>query len=340
MGNQGGVYTWSKTAANNATFDNTVNWSEGQSPSSINDSARAMMASTAKWRDDISGSIVTTGTSTAYIVSSNQDFDSKTDFDGQLIAFTPHATNGAGPVTMTVDGMANLPLRSSPSQELTAGVLVEGTPYIARFSNTDGALYLQSFFGNTSMPIGAGTDFWGSSLPNSSYAFPFGQQVSQTTYAALYTVFGPNKYGADGGGLFFLPDKRGRVSVGQDNMGGTAAGRVTTAGSGIDGTTAGAPGGVEVVTQQRSDLPNVSMPLVGTAGTATASGLNLLPNEGNEAVGGSGNAPAARGDGTAVNTINSSFTPAGNTFLNGNETQTAMNNMPPAIVVPYIIRII
>ena len=49
MGNNGGVYTWSQSAANNATFDNTVNWEEGQAPSSINDSGRAMMASVAKY---------------------------------------------------------------------------------------------------------------------------------------------------------------------------------------------------------------------------------------------------------------------------------------------------
>jgi hypothetical protein len=59
VSNNGGVYTFSKTPANNATADNTVNWAEGQAPSSINDSARNMMASIAKYRDDISGSIVT-----------------------------------------------------------------------------------------------------------------------------------------------------------------------------------------------------------------------------------------------------------------------------------------
>ena len=44
-------FKWSRTAAANATADSTINWAEGQSPSSVNDSARALMAAAAKYRD-------------------------------------------------------------------------------------------------------------------------------------------------------------------------------------------------------------------------------------------------------------------------------------------------
>jgi hypothetical protein len=37
-------WKWSRTAANNATADGSINWAEGQAPSTVNDSARAMMA--------------------------------------------------------------------------------------------------------------------------------------------------------------------------------------------------------------------------------------------------------------------------------------------------------
>ena len=40
---------WSTTAANNATADPAINWQEGQAPSTVNDSARAMMAAIATW---------------------------------------------------------------------------------------------------------------------------------------------------------------------------------------------------------------------------------------------------------------------------------------------------
>jgi hypothetical protein len=71
-------------------------------PSSVNDSARAMIAATAKYRDDIAGAIVTSGTSTAYAVSSYQAFDTLAHLSGQMIAFTPHTTNGAT-VTLSME---------------------------------------------------------------------------------------------------------------------------------------------------------------------------------------------------------------------------------------------
>lgn len=41
------LWQWSTTAANNATADPSINWQEGQVPSTVNDSARAMMAAIA-----------------------------------------------------------------------------------------------------------------------------------------------------------------------------------------------------------------------------------------------------------------------------------------------------
>src|SRR5579883_736083 len=54
-----GLYKWSLTASANATADSSINWAEGMAPSAVNDSARAMMARIAEWRNDISGTITT-----------------------------------------------------------------------------------------------------------------------------------------------------------------------------------------------------------------------------------------------------------------------------------------
>src|SRR4030088_120138 len=169
------LYKWSQTASSDATADSTINWAEGQAPSSVNDSARAMMAATAKYRDDIAGAIVTGGTSTAYTVSSYEVFDTLAHLGGQVIAFTPHTANGAT-VTLNVDSLGAKPLRTSTGVELLASTLIAGTPYMATYNNTDAAFYLHGFYGNPyNIPLGGGIDYWGSTAPNSSFVFPIGQ---------------------------------------------------------------------------------------------------------------------------------------------------------------------
>jgi hypothetical protein len=132
------LYKWSQTAS----ADSTINWAEGQAPSSVNDSARAMMAAIARYRDDIAGAIVTTGTSTVYTVSSYQVFDSLAHLKGQMIAFTPDVTNGAT-VTLNVDSLGAKPLRTSPGVELLSVTIIQGTPSVAVYNNGDGAFYLR-----------------------------------------------------------------------------------------------------------------------------------------------------------------------------------------------------
>lgn len=137
-------YNWSQTAATNATADSTINWAEGQAPSTVNDSARAMMAATAKYRDDVSGALVLGGTSTAYTITSNSAFDTLAHMNGQMIAFSPNVTCGAT-VTLNVDSLGAKPLRSAPSVELAAGALVQGACYTAVYNNSDAVFYLRDY---------------------------------------------------------------------------------------------------------------------------------------------------------------------------------------------------
>lgn len=92
------------------------------------------------------------------------------------------------------------------------------------------------------VPIGAQMSFAGATAPN-GWLLCYGQAVSRTTYALLFAIIGVAYGIGDGSSTFNLPDKRGRVSVGQDNMGGAAANRVTAAVSGLDGTILGNSGG-------------------------------------------------------------------------------------------------
>lgn len=100
---------------------------------------------------------------------------------------------------------------------------------------------------SSGVPSGAGVDWYGASLP-SGYLWADGSAVSRATYASLFAAIGTTHGVGDGSSTFNLPDKRGRVSAGKDDMGGSAASRLTTAGSGVDGATLGASGGAQNVT--------------------------------------------------------------------------------------------
>jgi microcystin-dependent protein len=73
-------------------------------------------------------------------------------------------------------------------------------------------------------PTGSVVSYVGAAAP-SGWLLCDGTFVSQSTYSALYTIVGVNKFGADGGGNFYLPDLRGRIPVGKgtntdvDNIG-------------------------------------------------------------------------------------------------------------------------
>ena len=247
------LYKWSQTAVADATADSTINWAEGQAPSSINDSARAMMAATAKYRDDIAGAIVSGGTSTAYTVSSYEVFDTFAHLGGQMIAFTPHITNAAT-VTLNVDSLGARPLRTAPNTELLAGTIIQGTPYVAVYNNADGVFYLQGFYGNPyNIPLGAGLDYWGTTTPNSCFAFPQGNVISTVTYAALYALIGTTyNVGNEGAGMFRIPDKRGRVSAMLDNSGAI----LNSATLLPSGNTLGAIGGAQQHQLALSEMPS------------------------------------------------------------------------------------
>ena len=252
------LYKWLQASGSNANADSTINWAEGQAPSTVNDSARAMMAATAKYRDDIAGAIVTAGTSTAYTASSYEVFDTLAHLNGQVIAFTPHVTNGQT-VTLNVDGLGAKPLRTSPNVELQSGILIQGTPYIAIYNNSDAAFYLRGVGPQPGIPLGASIDYWGTSAPSTFFALAYGQGLSTTAYAPLFALVGYT-YGGTGA-TFNLPDLRGRVVAGKEDMGGSAAiriGTVATDSTTITGTTLGSAGGSATHALNTGEMPTHS----------------------------------------------------------------------------------
>lgn len=138
------------------------------------------------------------------------------------------------------------------------------------------------------------------------YLLCYGQNVSRTTYAALFTAIGTVWGSGDGSTTFGIPDLRGRALFGKDNMGGSAANRITSGVSGITGTTLGATGGDERLHGHAHDVRT-------WYSAGGSSGVQLA-------------------DGSAGSFTNVT----GAAQISG---AGAAQNMPPAAIVNYIIKV-
>ena len=104
------------------------------------------------------------------------------------------------------------------------------------------------------VPTGMVAPFAGAAAPE-GWLVCTGQAVSRTAHAGLFEAIG-TAYGAgDGNTTFSLPDLRGRAVAGKDDMGGSAAGRLTGRSGGVDGARLGAAGGAERHDLQTSEIP-------------------------------------------------------------------------------------
>ena len=162
------------------------------------------------------------------------------------------------------------------------------------------------------LPAGSILPYGGSSAPT-GFLLCDGSAVSRTTYAALFAALDDGAtYGTgDGSSTFNLPDLRGRVVAGKDDMGGSSANRLTDQTGGLNGDTLGDTGGSETHTLTTAQMP---------AHTHTVAAQQQVSGDSTNR-GGSGQLGAAA-------TITTSSTGGGG----------AHNNVQPTIILNYIIR--
>lgn len=192
-----------------------------------------------------------------------------------------------------------------------------------------------------SMPIGAVIDY-ALSTPPAGWLLCFGQALlANTTYPLLRTALinDGSPYGSDGGGNPLLPDARGRLVGGKDNMGGTQANRMTFANGGINGTSLGGTGGDESILFAREGFPNIAPAFEGITDPVSVS------SSGNDVK--QGNSPVGLSTGSSILNIGApssvfssgTFTPRGLiSSINGGVPQQRTRVLSPTIIMNKIIR--
>lgn len=340
------VYSWSTTASSNTSLDG-LTWAEGMQAGSVNNSARQMMASIRAFVADLAGATQAGGTANALTLTSNAGIDSLTD--GRVVAFTATATN-TGSATLNVNVLGTKALRkmgNAGDMDLEGGEIQNGGIYVVRYStaaDTASGGWIVENPTSSGVPVATVLDYAGSTAP-AGFLMCYGQNVSRTTYASLFSVIGTTYGTGDGSTTFTLPDARGRVSAGKDDMGGTSADRLTNQSGGVDGDTLGASGGAEthaLTTAQLASHTHGPGSLAGSTSTAgnhthyvggtyNASGLGSTGNYVASYPAANNPATSAAGDHTHTVSITSGTT--------GSEgSGNAHNNVQPTIIFNKIIK--
>ncbi len=190
-----GLQVWSNTPVTNATADTNINFAEGQAPSSLNDSGRALMASAAKWRDDNNTTLITSGTTSALTLVTNQVEAALTAGYTVAVTFGTAVDTNA---TLAVDGLAAAPIQMTKGTNIFAGTFSSGDTAELVYSSTGTG----QWYAKNTPPI----------LMPGDPSSPAGGQLAKTPPAS-WTATSAQMMGL-GSTFVFVPKTTGRCALG------------------------------------------------------------------------------------------------------------------------------
>lgn len=239
------------------------------------------------------------------------------------------APNGTGKFTITGSNIV-FEGATADDHETTFAVTDPTADRTITFPDASGTVALSADV-SSAVPAGTVLVTARSSAPT-GYLLCDGASVSRSTYSDLFSAIGTT-YGSVDSNTFNVPDLRGRVVAGRDDMGGSAANRITSNQSNSDdaitGTTLGDTGGDEVQDLQETHLP---------AHTHSVSSISIRGNsplhDGSVVVNGLRQVSVsdAGQNTTTQNTSGHSIT------LANTGSGTAVNNMQPTMILNYMIK--
>lgn len=235
-------------------------------------------------------------------------------FDGQT----------GGTVKSFVTSVSNSFIASKTAQ---ASSLSSDEFIFNRVSGTTGVFKINRdnlFNAIAKIPAGSVFPYAGSAAP-AYWLLCDGSEVLRSTYPELFAVIGTS-FGTppSGGSYFLLPDMRGRLPLGKDNMGGTGANRVTASAA----DSVGGFGGDESKVIPIQNLPEHEHDLQGAAG-AQYYAIRDVPGIGaGEVTAITYDAPTGAGQGSAIATSGG---------VNNPTLGQAQDVMNPYLTMNYII---
>tara|TARA_Y100001963_G_scaffold40191_1_gene56303 strand:- start:4192 stop:5463 length:1272 start_codon:yes stop_codon:yes gene_type:complete len=283
-------------------------------------------------QQDTFGNITVTGSATfnsTVKLDSTVTVSGNSTFKGQVSTNSDMAVGGAIAVsgnstfsgTQTFVGAAQFQSTVTVSGNATfsSNVTIKGNVHVSS------KVCASAFFGDgsnitgiTAVPTGGVLPFAGGSAP-SGFLLCDGSAVSRSTYSDLFTAISTTYGVGDGSSTFNIPDLRGRVVAGQDDMGGTSANRLTGQTGGVDGDNLGEAGGAETHALTEAQLA------AHTHGPGT-----FVINTGGDAAQASDNGAVFR------QTIQRTTPVSGASGSTGSDS--AHNNVQPTLILNYIIK--
>ncbi|AQX18848.1 Phage Tail Collar Domain [Bartonella sp. CDC_skunk] len=230
------IYDWSLIAAENARADEIINWAEGQPPSSVNDSARAMMQRVKEYLSDIGGTVEVKFTITA---EEKEESKKKTSIhlttkapyaayqNGIVLRFKAQETN-VGATSVVLNQLSSQPIYKGTQEglrPLTGGEMQkEGLYELIYYSEigekkeegwylTNPAVVLPKV---SVFPSGFIASFATEKIPD-EWLLCDGKAYARGEYASLFEAIGEVWGKGDGTTTFNVPDFRGMFLRGLDS---------------------------------------------------------------------------------------------------------------------------
>ncbi|WP_455474481.1 phage tail protein [Bartonella sp. B30(2025)] len=225
------IYDWSLTADENANSDHIINWAEGQPPSSVNDSARAMMQRVREYLADSGGSIdsqfiVNTENNTTSIMLRTISPIAK--YRNDIIIRFKACNVNVGPTTINVNNIGEKSLYKAISTGLVpleGGELQKGGIYEIVYNDGTSIKDHEGWYLLNPTPLpppkiiifpaGFIATFAMQELPR-GWLLCDGATYNRKDYPQLFEAIG-DKWGKDSDTTFKVPDFRGMFLRGFDD---------------------------------------------------------------------------------------------------------------------------